>query len=85
MVAYPTSSPASCRRGNGFFDFRPLPLLSNPHVQTLLGHLLRGRRKFSATREHILRLPDNDALVLHDAVPLSLGDVLHVGSPHDPV
>jgi uncharacterized protein len=69
MVPYPTSSAATYRPGGAACDFRPLPLLGNPHVQTLLGHLLRGRLKFSGTREHTLPLPDGDALVLHDAVP----------------
>jgi uncharacterized protein len=69
MVPYPTTSAAAFRSENNFFDFRPLPLLGNPHVQTLLGHLLPGRKRFGATTEHIVRLPDGDALVLHDAVP----------------
>src|SRR5262249_52039609 len=51
------------------FDFRPLPLLRNPHVQTLLGHFLRGRTFDHPTRRHVLWLPDGDALVLHDSVP----------------
>jgi uncharacterized protein len=69
MVPYPTPSAVTFRAAGAGYDFRPLPLLSNPHVQTLLGHLLRGRQKFNATSEHTLRLPDGDALVLHDAVP----------------
>lgn len=51
------------------FDFRPLPLLSNPHVQTLLGHVLRGRPVLDCTVERILCLPDGDSLVLHDSIP----------------
>jgi predicted alpha/beta-fold hydrolase len=50
-------------------DFRPLPLLRNPHVQTILGHFLPGRR---CPRPNVLRvvpLPDGDALALHDNVP----------------
>lgn len=62
-------SPSSPKQSVGRFDFRPLPLLSNPHVQTLLGHVLNSRHKFDVGREHVLRLPDGDALVLHDAVP----------------
>lgn len=50
-------------------DFRPLPLLRSPHVQTLLGHLLPGRRMGRTTGEHIVRLADGDALVLHDSIP----------------
>jgi predicted alpha/beta-fold hydrolase len=69
MFRFPTSSTTTFRPGSNRFDFHPLPLLSNPHVQTLLGHLLRGRHKFGATSEHTVRLPDGDALVLHDAMP----------------
>jgi predicted alpha/beta-fold hydrolase len=69
MVPYRTSSRTSVRARNSGIEFRPLPLLSNPHVQTLLGHLLRGRQAFAVNCEHTVRLPDGDALVLHDAVP----------------
>jgi predicted alpha/beta-fold hydrolase len=48
--------------------FRPLPLLGNPHVQTLLGNLLRGSPEVAARERHVL-LPDGDRLVLHDSVP----------------
>src|SRR5262245_6182836 len=50
-------------------DFRPLPLLRNPHVQTLLAHVLRGRTPRLAAQEHVVRLPDGDAMVLHDTAP----------------
>jgi predicted alpha/beta-fold hydrolase len=50
-------------------DFRPFPLLRNAHVQTLLGHWLRGPRLARPAREHLVVLPDGDALVLHDSVP----------------
>ncbi len=50
-------------------DFRPLPLLGNPHLQTLLGFYLPGPTVGEATQEHVLRLPDGDALVLHDNTP----------------
>jgi predicted alpha/beta-fold hydrolase len=50
-------------------DFRPLPLLRNRHVQTLLGHLLRGPAFRHPTQARILWLPDGDGLVLHDSVP----------------
>lgn len=56
--------------------FRPLPLLSNRHVQTLLGHLLPGRRlRHPAIPRHV-ELPDGDRLVLHDSIPdgWALGD-----------
>jgi predicted alpha/beta-fold hydrolase len=48
--------------------FRPLPLLGNPHVQTLLGNLLKGPAA-EPTRRHLVTLPDGDRLVLHDSVP----------------
>jgi uncharacterized protein len=50
-------------------DFRPLPFLGNPHVQTLLGNLLPAPRLRYPTRERIVRLADGDGLVLHDTVP----------------
>jgi predicted alpha/beta-fold hydrolase len=50
-------------------DFKPLPLLGNRHVQTLLGHLLRGPAVTAPTRRHTLWLPDGDGLVLHDTIP----------------
>jgi len=50
-------------------EFRPLPLLRNPHVQTILGLYLPGGGLRQPTRRHILRLPDGDALVLHDTTP----------------
>ncbi|HBI45648.1 MAG TPA: alpha/beta hydrolase [Planctomycetales bacterium] len=56
--------------GNGSrSQFRPLPLLSHPHIQTLLGHFLPGPAIALPTREQILRLPDGDSLVLYDNVP----------------
>jgi predicted alpha/beta-fold hydrolase len=59
-----TPMPSSARP-----DFQPLPLLSNRHVQTLLGHYLPGARLAHPTEERVLRLPDGDALVLHDTTP----------------
>ncbi len=56
--------------GNGApRDFRPLPLLSHPHIQTLLGHILPGPTPSLPTRELVMRLPDGDGLVLYDNVP----------------
>jgi predicted alpha/beta-fold hydrolase len=52
-----------------FSDFRPLPLLGNPHVQTLLAHLIGGAKVRLPTRRSILWLPDGDGLALHDTVP----------------
>jgi predicted alpha/beta-fold hydrolase len=49
--------------------FRPLPLLGNPHVQTLLGAFLPGRPCPPPRRRHVLPLPDGDALVLYENTP----------------
>ncbi len=51
-------------------DFRPLPFLGNPHVQTVLGNFWRGPRLELASRLCTVPLPDGDALALHDSVPL---------------
>jgi predicted alpha/beta-fold hydrolase len=58
-------------------DFRPLPFLGNPHVQTLLGALLPGPRFLHETRVSCVRLPDGDQLVLHDSIPAAW----HEGRP----
>ncbi len=50
-------------------DFRPLPLLSNRHVQTLLGHWLPGPQAGRPARSVVLRLPDGDGLLIHDNIP----------------
>src|SRR5216683_7216546 len=50
-------------------DFRPFPLLGNPHVQTVLGNLLTGPDLTHPTRQRIVTLIDGDRLVLHDSVP----------------
>jgi predicted alpha/beta-fold hydrolase len=50
-------------------DFQPLPLLGNPHVQTLLGTLLNGPALAPAAREHLIPLADGDRLVAHDNAP----------------
>ncbi len=55
--------------GNSTRDFRPLPFLGHPHIQTLLGYMLPGPTVSLPTREQMLRLPDGDALVLYDNVP----------------
>ena len=49
--------------------FRPLPFLTNPHVQTLLSYLLDTRAPSLRARRRLLHLPDGDLLVLHDSVP----------------
>ncbi|HZY89650.1 MAG TPA: alpha/beta fold hydrolase [Gemmataceae bacterium] len=62
-------SPASSPAAEGLPEFRPLPLLRNPHVQTLLGHWLPGPGLNRPTQARVLLLPDGDALVLHDTTP----------------
>jgi uncharacterized protein len=50
--------------------FRPLPLLGNPHVQTLLGHFLPGPGLTDQpTTNHLVPLEDGDALLVHDTTP----------------
>src|SRR5580704_12545814 len=49
--------------------FRPLPLLRNAHLQTVLGLYLKGGRFRGPTVEHFVPLPDGDQLVLHDNTP----------------
>lgn len=49
--------------------FRPLPLLGNPHVQTLLGIWLKGKPLSAPARECHVAFPDGDRLVMHDSIP----------------
>jgi predicted alpha/beta-fold hydrolase len=50
-------------------DFRPLLLLGNPHLQTLLGALWPGPRFTHPTAARTVHLPDGDRLLLHDSIP----------------
>lgn len=50
-------------------NFRPLPFLGNPHVQTILGSLLRSPVLDVPFRERRLLLPDGDRLLLYDSMP----------------
>src|SRR3954454_12693430 len=50
-------------------DFRPIPWLANPHVQTLLGAYLPGRSCPPAQRRHAVPLGDGDSLLLHENAP----------------
>jgi predicted alpha/beta-fold hydrolase len=52
-----------------FGDFRPLPFLRNGHLQTLLGHWLPGPQVKLPTQVQLVRLPDGDAVALHDTTP----------------
>ena len=49
--------------------FRPLPLLGNPHLQTILGNLWKGPPVRIAATTHIVPLADGDALAVHDTTP----------------
>lgn len=59
----------SDRTTSGPPEFRPLPLLGNPHVQTLLGAFLPGGSCPAPQRRHVLSFPDGDAVVLHENRP----------------
>jgi predicted alpha/beta-fold hydrolase len=50
-------------------DFRPLPLLGNPHVQTILASLVNAPMMMPPTREHHVVLADGDRLMVHDSQP----------------
>lgn len=50
-------------------SFRPIPLLHNPHMQTIVGFVWKGRSFRYPTRRHELQLSDGDRLVLHDSMP----------------
>lgn len=50
-------------------SFQPLPLLGNPHVQTILGSLLSGGQRLASARRHVIALPDGDRVVLHETPP----------------
>src|SRR5579871_5690730 len=72
----PASDTPLADRALSFLDFRPLPLLWNGHVQTVLAELLPGPPLTHPTRQHRLWLADGDGLVLHDTIPAGwrLGD-----------
>lgn len=54
-----------------FPPFRPHPLLTGGHRQTLAGIFLPGRRYTYEARQHQVRLADGDRLVLHEDCPRS--------------
>jgi predicted alpha/beta-fold hydrolase len=54
-------------------DFRPLPLLGNPHVQTVLGAYLPGKGCPRPQNRHVLPLADGDRVVLHENTPPAWG------------
>src|SRR3954447_9763414 len=49
--------------------FRPLPLLGNPHVQTVVANLWGWTRDRLPSDPHPVRLPDGDTVVLHETTP----------------
>jgi predicted alpha/beta-fold hydrolase len=64
-----TLSAAAAGAPLALFDFRPLPFLSNPHLQTLLGFLFRNGSFRHPSTLRVVSLPDGDALALHDSTP----------------
>lgn len=52
------------------FEFQPLPLLRNAHVQTVLGSLVPGLDCPFPDQRSYVSLPDGDRLVLHNNTPL---------------
>ncbi len=52
------------------FEFRPLPFLRNPHLQTVLAALVPRPNCPLPDQRRIVRLSDGDALVLHNNTPL---------------
>lgn len=51
------------------FEFRPLPLLRNPHIQTVLGAVVPGLVCPLPDQRTLVRLADGDHLVLHSNTP----------------
>src|SRR5436190_13626761 len=49
--------------------FRPLPFLSNPHVQTIIGHLTGWTRRRLAANASLVPLADGDVVALHENTP----------------
>jgi hypothetical protein len=50
-------------------EFQPLPLLGNPHVQTIVASLLSGPRLRAPSVRVPIRLEDDDELLAHDSTP----------------
>jgi predicted alpha/beta-fold hydrolase len=64
------SAPSTAEKRLTDFEFRPLPFLRNPHVQTVLAALVPRPNCPLPDQRRIVRLPDGDALVLHNNTPL---------------
>jgi uncharacterized protein len=58
-------------------EFLPLPFLSNPHLQTLLGNMFVGDSLSLSSRRFEVPLSDGDRLVLHE----TQADDWHEGRP----
>jgi hypothetical protein len=50
-------------------EFRPLPLLGNPHLQTIIGNLLPGPELPCPTSLQRVPVSDGDCLLIHDSTP----------------
>jgi predicted alpha/beta-fold hydrolase len=50
-------------------SFRPLPLLGNAHLQTVLGNLWSGKIPPLTAEERVIELPDGDRLLTYDSTP----------------
>src|SRR5205085_408562 len=48
--------------------FRPIPLLGNPHLQTVLASVFSGPPLSFRSHARFVSLPDGDRIVLHDSV-----------------
>ncbi|MSQ97477.1 MAG: alpha/beta fold hydrolase [Gemmataceae bacterium] len=59
-------------------SFRPLPLLGNPHVQTILGNYLNGERRNLGGMRRVVALPDGDRIALSETPP-------HARHAHQPI
>lgn len=52
-----------------FPAFKPHPLLRSGHAQTIVGSVVGGRVLQYGAQQHVVPLPDGDAIVLHDDRP----------------
>jgi predicted alpha/beta-fold hydrolase len=68
-MSHRSSSTVTLEKWLADFEFRPLPFLRNPHVQTVLGVLMPGADCPLPDERRIVRLPDGDALMLHNNTP----------------
>ncbi|HLN30546.1 MAG TPA: alpha/beta fold hydrolase [Gemmataceae bacterium] len=66
-----TRTNGNDRQPESALEFKPLPFLSNPHVQTVLGNLWPTKNPAITTRLRKTLVADGDCLVLHDSVPMN--------------